>query len=239
MKSESRECSFMLTCVRHGETEANEIGLVQGQGVDSPLNDTGKLQSKKIGWALAKEKYDFIYCSDLKRTRQTAEIIVSENKYQSAELIFDEKLRERCFGVMEGHYFHELRNVGFPSDDLEEELNLPEGAESLKDVEKRALEFFEGLCSRVRHLNNPNAVNVLVISHGGYLACLFNRFYKDYDCSFPRGVHPGEISVNTCRSKFEIALKNKNCATGNASTSKPKVKIVCKCFNDRSHLHRR
>ena len=32
--------------IRHGETELNRLGIVQGRGVDSDLNDTGRAQAE-------------------------------------------------------------------------------------------------------------------------------------------------------------------------------------------------
>lgn len=233
MTSQQTTCSFTLTCVRHGETEANVIGLVQGQGVDSSINRNGKAQSRKVGERLCGEKFDLILSSDLKRACQTCEIILEQNRLSNKNIVYDKLLRERCFGVMEGRYYHELENVAFPSENTEER-NLPEGAESLSALEKRADDFFQNLCWKVDHLDHSNNINILIVSHGGLLACLFNCFRKIYNCQFPQGVNPGYISVNTCLSKFDVTLK-----CDPTSHTLDNVVINCLCINDGSHLYER
>jgi broad specificity phosphatase PhoE len=62
---------LLLYLVRHGETESNRAGLALGRA-DVPLNDRGLDQVKRLGEALAQERFAAIYCSPLMRTRQTA-----------------------------------------------------------------------------------------------------------------------------------------------------------------------
>lgn len=231
MGSQQHKCTFTLTCVRHGETEANVVGLVQGQGVDSSINKKGRAQSEKIGRRLCDEKFDLILSSDLKRAHQTCEIILEKNRLSGKSIVFDLLLRERCFGVMEGRYYYELENVAFPSENTEES-NLPEGAESLRELENRANKFFQNLCWKISDLDSSNNINVLLVSHGGLLACLFNCFSGIYGCQFPQGVNPGHISVNTCMSRFEVT-----CNPTPTSRTINNLVIKCLCINDGSHLH--
>lgn len=65
--------------VRHGETNENLNHIIQGQ-TDSVLNETGKMQAKKISQRLKNIKFDNVFSSDLLRTRETAEIIAIERK---------------------------------------------------------------------------------------------------------------------------------------------------------------
>jgi len=64
--------------VRHGQTLWNELGKYQGH-TDVPLSKTGIEQAYKVAKRLKQEKVDAIYCSDLKRAKQTAEIIALEH----------------------------------------------------------------------------------------------------------------------------------------------------------------
>lgn len=57
--------------IRHGETELNRLGIVQGRGVDSHLNDTGRAQAEAFYYHYQNIKFDKIYTSELKRTHQT------------------------------------------------------------------------------------------------------------------------------------------------------------------------
>jgi len=63
-----------LLLVRHGETDWNAEGRLQGH-TDRPLNDYGRRQAKELADRLAGEGADAIYTSDLVRAKATAEII--------------------------------------------------------------------------------------------------------------------------------------------------------------------
>jgi broad specificity phosphatase PhoE len=58
---------------RHGETEYNRLGIVQGSGVDSELNDLGKRQAEAFFEAYQHISFDRVYTSALKRTIQSVE----------------------------------------------------------------------------------------------------------------------------------------------------------------------
>lgn len=52
--------------VRHGETDANREGIIQGQ-LDYTLNEKGIIQARGLGRAFAQTSFDFAYSSDLQR----------------------------------------------------------------------------------------------------------------------------------------------------------------------------
>lgn len=59
--------------IRHGETNYNKEGIVQGRGIDADLNDTGQDQAEAF-WEYYKDvPFDKIYTSTLKRTWQTVD----------------------------------------------------------------------------------------------------------------------------------------------------------------------
>jgi broad specificity phosphatase PhoE len=91
--------------VRHGETEWNRDGRLQGQK-DSPLTEKGLAQAKVVAQKLRHIKFDALFSSDLLRAKRTADIIALEH-----ELAVDttEALRERKFGTVEGKKPEELR----------------------------------------------------------------------------------------------------------------------------------
>jgi broad specificity phosphatase PhoE len=64
-----------LILIRHGQTEWNATGRWQGQA-DPPLNDTGRAQARQTALELRALKLDELISSDLRRARETAEIIV-------------------------------------------------------------------------------------------------------------------------------------------------------------------
>ncbi|MEM7299307.1 MAG: histidine phosphatase family protein, partial [Bacteroidota bacterium] len=57
--------------LRHGETDLNKKGMVQGRGVNASLNDTGRLQSKKAFEALKDKPIKTIFTSSLNRSIET------------------------------------------------------------------------------------------------------------------------------------------------------------------------
>jgi len=88
--------------VRHGETVLNLMDKMQGWS-DSPLTDKGIEDLKKTGQYLKNIKFDALYSSDLKRTMDTAEIIINENKVSNLKLQTSKNFREIFFGSFEGY----------------------------------------------------------------------------------------------------------------------------------------
>ncbi len=59
--------------VRHGQTDLNLRGIVQGSGVDSSLNDTGRAQASAFFDAYKHIPFDKVYTSVLKRSQESVE----------------------------------------------------------------------------------------------------------------------------------------------------------------------
>lgn len=99
-----RDGKIRLLIVRHGETDCNVQGIIQGQ-LDTDLNAVGRKQAEYVGKALSKETIDEVYTSPLRRAKDTADAIVrhhpscvsSKNSYW-----LDDRLKERAFGSLEG-----------------------------------------------------------------------------------------------------------------------------------------
>lgn len=87
-----------LFIVRHGETEWNRIGKLQGRN-DSRLTETGKKQAIKIGKKLQIKKIKLIFSSPLNRAQTTAHIIAEQI---GAEVKIINEFREMDFGEFEG-----------------------------------------------------------------------------------------------------------------------------------------
>lgn len=64
-----------LYLVRHGETVANAGGRLQGW-MDAELNDKGRTQARETAAYYKNIHLDAVYCSTLKRARETAEILL-------------------------------------------------------------------------------------------------------------------------------------------------------------------
>src|ERR1700739_461943 len=60
-----------LYIVRHGQTDLNKLGIVQGRGRDTDLNNEGRHQATQFFEAYKNVPFDKIYISILKRTQQS------------------------------------------------------------------------------------------------------------------------------------------------------------------------
>ncbi len=154
--------------IRHGQTDANNEGVLQGQ-TDTELNNTGILESEKLKEQIKSMDYDVIYSSDLKRAYMTASIINSKNK----EIIKDERLRERHMGKLQGKKAYDkslnVEYEKFASDPA----YLNYGIEPLEEVVSRVYELIE-------EITRSGFQRVLVVSHG-FISLIFrNYFYGGY-----------------------------------------------------------
>ncbi|XP_008141967.3 fructose-2,6-bisphosphatase TIGAR [Eptesicus fuscus] len=140
---------FALTVVRHGQTRLNKEKVIQGQGVDEPLSETGFKQAAAAGIFLNNVKFTHVFSSDLMRTKQTVHGILEKNKCcQDMTVKFDSRLRERKYGVAEGKGLSELRAM---AKEAGEECPgfTPPGGETLDQVKMRGIDFFEFLCQLI------------------------------------------------------------------------------------------
>jgi|SRR5581483_8635968 len=134
-----------LLLVRHGETDWNADGRLQGH-TDRPLSDYGRRQARQLAEELAAgAQLDAIYASDLVRARETAEI-VAERLGLPVDL--DPDLREKNWGNWEGLTAVERDRVEFVG-------------ESTEDHQERMLRALHRIAGR-----HPGG-RVLVVTHGG------------------------------------------------------------------------
>lgn len=158
---------MLIGLIRHGLTDWNAEGKIQGQS-DIPLNDEGRKQAEMLGDRLLQEPYHWDYCitSNLSRAAETGKIVAAKLGIPLLEP--DQRIRERAYGQVEGMTALE-REAKWGKD-----WNLLElGQESDQALQIRGLAFLEDLS-----LKYPDS-NVLIISHGGFLAQLYAALYKD------------------------------------------------------------
>ncbi len=173
-----------LFLVRHGRSTANESGIWQGQ-TEFPLSEEGRSQARRVGRALAGERFDGLYSSPLGRALETAEIIARQMSFPD-EVVAIKGLTERRGGWLEGttHLEREARDPEL----VRRFLSLPEeerwtlvGAETDKEI----LDRFERAISDIRARHVPGA-RVVIVSHGGVM----RAFLRD---RFGPGVFPGAV----------------------------------------------
>ncbi|MGG3891071.1 histidine phosphatase family protein [Metabacillus fastidiosus] len=151
--------------MRHGETEWNHIGKIQGH-MNIPLNETGRNQAKQLAKALGNSGISKIYSSDLKRAYETASIIANELNIR--EVIKCPLLRERSFGSFEGM---ELKQLLAEIPDYETNWDLGDNSviESLTALRRRSV---SRLMDIVRESQEEK---ILIVSHGAFI----NAFLYD------------------------------------------------------------
>ena len=148
--------------VRHGETEWNVLGRIQGHS-DIPLSQKGRDQAHTVARRLVEAPLDVAYCSDLSRASETARIILKD---RDIPLHATPDLRERYDGVFEGLTLAERRDR-YPemfTASLVKDLDFaPTGGESARATSARMSDVIAGL--RARHPDET----VLIVGHGGSL----------------------------------------------------------------------
>lgn len=140
---------FALTIIRHGETRLNKEKIIQGQGVDEPLSETGFKQAAAAGQFLNNVQFTHAFSSDLTRTKQTICGILEKSKFcKDMAVKYDSRLRERKYGVVEGKPLSEMRAMAKAAGE-ECPMFAPPGGETLEQVKIRAKDFFDFLCQYV------------------------------------------------------------------------------------------
>lgn len=144
----------IIVFIRHGETDWNTKGLMQGRD-DVPLNENGKNQAKNAAMCLKNAldrcnfKFDKIITSPLSRASYTAEQIASAIEHDS--LSYDDRLLERDFGILSGgHYDRYSKAV-------------------LEDTDEKSVETVQSLLDRVNSLIKDSVQlgeNVILVTHG-------------------------------------------------------------------------
>lgn len=155
------EESRKIYLVRHGETEYNRLGVVQGSGVDASLNETGKKQAEAFYRCYRDVPFDRVYVSGLKRTLQSVSNFL-QNGRPPVERISG--LNEINWGSFEGkevyssyNGYYENLTKQWRSGQVETPID---GGESPVDVANRQKAFIQLLHSR------KEDKNVLICMHG-------------------------------------------------------------------------
>ena len=149
-----------LYLIRHGETDHNSSGRMQGW-LDVPLNATGLRQAELLARRFKGKRVDAIYASPLARAAATAQAIAN---VLGVPVVLDERLREYHMGDWSGRTMEEIAAMTpefVPHGP--HETPIPNG-ESAHDMYTRLAPFVEEILAQ--HENG----HVIAVSHGGTLA---------------------------------------------------------------------
>ena len=145
--------------VRHGQTDFNRQGIVQGSGVDASLNRLGQLQAEAFYNHFGHLGFDKVYISNLRRTRETVSRFLEHIPYERHD-----GLNEISWGVYEGKAVNPADKQVFQtliSNWEQGQLDVSlKGGESPNQVAKRQREFMPNLTERAEE------EQVLVCTHG-------------------------------------------------------------------------
>ena len=142
-----------LLLVRHGQSEWNAAGLMQGQTPHVPLTDLGRTQAEAAAEELAGLSPGVLISSDLVRAVQTAEPCA---RTTGLPIVTTPALREQGYGVLEGRPSRELWDVV----DWSDAQWSAEGGESLAELHGRVEAYLKDLCAE------PPADVIALVTHG-------------------------------------------------------------------------
>ncbi|WP_298176482.1 histidine phosphatase family protein [Saccharomonospora sp.] len=171
---------------RHGETDYNAAGRMQGQ-LDSSLTEVGWKQAKFAAPALARFSPDLVIASDLRRATDTATVLTEAFELP---LRLDKRLRETHLGEWQGLTGDAVDEMA-PGDRERWRLDVtwaPPGGESRLDVAERAHEVVVDLLHGEERLET-----VLFAAHGGLILALTAKLLR-----LPHELWPSLGGISNC-----------------------------------------
>lgn len=170
----------MIFIVRHGETNLNKNGLLQGR-IGLPLNQNGIKQAENLKEKLSDIKFDYVFSSPQERAIQTAKII------SGVDPIIDSRIDVLDLGTADNLKKEDVKRINNLPDP-----NYYQGVENPKHFVKRIFMFMTDL---VKYHNKTH--NILIIGHRCTTGC-FSAFLEnsvDLKDIVRLGLSNGEIRV--------------------------------------------
>lgn len=185
-----------LILTRHGQTEENKAGIMQGH-LPGTLSELGREQARRVAERLKDVHIDKIYSSDLRRAAETAKEIA---KHHDCAIEFTEELRERDIGEYSGK---KKTEVGLDLSKSISELNAKD-SEAIDRLVKRAKRFLQKI------MEAHKDETILVVGHNvinrGLIGNITNKTIDE----------AGRMG-NTAITIFEIEEKNHKIIIDNCS----------------------
>jgi broad specificity phosphatase PhoE len=127
--------AVQITYLVHGTTIDNERDLATGW-LPGELSELGKQQAAALGKPFADIPFDAVFCSDLQRAIDSAQLGFGD----TYEIMVDDRLRECNYGDLNG------TSASAFKDNMQDYVDAPfPNGESYKDVEKRLASFLDSL----------------------------------------------------------------------------------------------
>ena len=145
-----------LLIIRHGETDANRNGIVQGH-TQTDLNALGQIQAARLAERLAgfRPRIEAVLCSDLNRAMQTARPVADR---LGVSITIDPAWRERCYGQFEGLNVEQRSARKHELD----EHGTPPGGQCRPTYQRQV---FDALQSAIRRFRDVHCL--AIVTHGG------------------------------------------------------------------------
>lgn len=176
-----------LILIRHGQTEYNRTGRMQGQ-LDTDLSDVGLAQARATAAATAGWNVSAVYSSDLARARDTAQVLAEG---WGAEVTTDRRLRETDLGRWQAGS-HEEIDRDYPGQRAywrhDPAWSPPEG-ESRLEVAARASSLVEELMAGDAFDHG----DVVIVAHGGTIGALTAKLLGFPTCLYPALTSLGNV----------------------------------------------
>ncbi len=154
--------------VRHGETEFNKLHIVQGSGVNSSLNDTGRAQAAALYNGYKHIDFDLLFTSALIRTHETSKGFIE----QGIPHIEDADINEISWGIYEGKSGKDgIRGMSGAYKTLMAKWANEEYDAGIEDGES-AQEMADRLSRFLKMLKDREEQRILVVMHGRTIRCL-------------------------------------------------------------------
>lgn len=193
-----------LYIIRHGETDYNVQGIVQGSGVDTDLNDTGRAQAQLFYTQYSTIPFEIAIVSQLKRTWQTVQPFTEKG----VPMLIDKRINEINWGTHEGkkstpesRIDYRRASMAWKSGDY---TDRTEQGESAAELANRLNSFIQDLTKR-------SETNILIATHGRTLRCLICLLKGEPISNMERYDHYNTglvLAHYDAKNGFSVSLEN-------------------------------
>jgi broad specificity phosphatase PhoE len=181
----------IINTIRHAHTSYNAEKRYAGS-IDISLNEIGIRDSLEAAQKLRPVHFDVVITSTLKRSIETAQILVGEG----VPIVKCKLCNERNFGILEGLTWNDVQT-------LDPKVLLIEVGQDLHTVNPKGGESFEDLWQRAKKFrrfifNNYKGLNILVVSHGVFMQ-MFHGVLRGLTCIESLADYPSNLELTTFR----------------------------------------